>query len=76
MQKEVDYGLALRTYMSINGLSCVGIAREIGRSPTMISYLRHKKTWHETNLDEICTALSISKEALADLYHSLPDRAK
>jgi len=75
-KKQPDYGLALRAYMGIHGITCVDLAKRIGKSPSMISYLRGKKTWPDANMDEICEALGVSKQKLEMLHYSIPEWAK
>ena len=77
MAKKIpDYGLSLRAYMGIHGITCVDLAARIGKSPSMISYLRSKKTWPDANMEEICAALGVSKQQLEALNQSIPGWAK
>lgn len=71
-RKKTNYGMALRAYMGITGLSVVELAGMTGKSKSMISYLRNHASWSEENTASICCATGIRKEQFEDIYRSLP----
>lgn len=71
-KRTTDYGMALRAYMGITGMTVVELARITGKSKSMISYLRNHSSWSEENTASICSATGIRKEQFEDIYRSLP----
>lgn len=75
-QQKTNYGLALRAYMGVSGISCVDLAKKIGKSPSLVSYFRRQESWPESSVEEICIGLGTKRERLDELYRKLPSWMK
>lgn len=66
-KKTVHYGHALRALMGVREIKGADLAKRIGKSPQYVSYYRNRESWPSDVMAEICAALDVTQDQLADL---------